>query len=190
MYAFAFFVGNLVKPTFGGKGKSNDNIVKLKFVRAAVSSGAGGPVLSPAAAKPTVITVLDREPQEIDIGADRVAQSARLIFSEIDKKYYLVLHLKGYISEDTGKRCLGGEANCGNNVYLQQFVEIQEFNFDTGKLKLILCGFHEATLMCQSAFKRIYPEKRNVLKYTTVSGIDGFDGTRKEAPKVVIQAIK
>jgi len=28
-----------------------------------------------------------------------------------------------------------------------------------------------------------------VMKYTTVSGIDGFDGTRKEAPKAVIKAI-
>jgi thioredoxin reductase (NADPH) len=27
------------------------------------------------------------------------------------------------------------------------------------------------------------------LKYTTVSGINGFDGTRKEAPKAVVKAI-
>jgi thioredoxin reductase (NADPH) len=27
----------------------------------------------------------------------------------------------------------------------------------------------------QSAFKRIYPDKKNVLKYTTVSGINGFE---------------
>jgi thioredoxin reductase (NADPH) len=27
------------------------------------------------------------------------------------------------------------------------------------------------------------------LKYTTVSGVDGFDGTRKEAPKAVVKAI-
>jgi hypothetical protein len=26
-------------------------------------------------------------------------------------------------------------------------------------------------------------------KYTTVSGVDGFDGTRKEAPKAVVKAI-
>ena len=58
-----------------------------------------------------------------------------------------------------------------------------------GKLKLILCGFHEATLMCQSAFKRIFPDKKYVMKYTTVGGIDGFDGTRKEAPKAVVKAI-
>ena len=67
---------------------------------------------------------------------------------------------------------------------------IGDVNTYPGKLKLILCGFHEATLMCQSAFKRIYPDKKSVLKYTTVTGIDGFDGTRKEALKATIKAIK
>ena len=66
---------------------------------------------------------------------------------------------------------------------------IGDVNTYEGKLKLILCGFHEATLMCQSAYKIINPGKKYVLKYTTVSGIDGFDGTRKEAPKPVVQAI-
>lgn len=51
---------------------------------------------------------------------------------------------------------------------------IGDVNTYPGKLKLILCGFHEATLMVQSAFKRIYPDKNNVLKYTTVNGINGF----------------
>lgn len=51
---------------------------------------------------------------------------------------------------------------------------IGDINTYEGKLKLILCGFHEATLMVQSAFKRIYPNKNLVLKYTTVSGVNGF----------------
>ena len=67
---------------------------------------------------------------------------------------------------------------------------IGDVNTYPGKLKLILCGFHEATLMCQSAFKRIYPEKRNVLKYTTVSGISGFDGSEKKAAKSTIKTIE
>ncbi|WP_420570669.1 NAD(P)/FAD-dependent oxidoreductase [Kordia sp.] len=66
---------------------------------------------------------------------------------------------------------------------------IGDVNTYPGKLKLILCGFHEATLMCQSAYQRIFPDKKYVMKYTTVSGIDGFDGTRKEAPKAVVKAI-
>jgi len=66
---------------------------------------------------------------------------------------------------------------------------IGDVNIYPGKLKLILCGFHEATLMCQSVYNRINPGKKYVLKYTTVSGIDGFDGTRKEAEKAVVKAI-
>jgi len=52
---------------------------------------------------------------------------------------------------------------------------VGDINQYEGKLKLILCGFHEATIMVQSAFKRIYPNKNNVLKYTTVNGIQGFE---------------
>lgn len=66
---------------------------------------------------------------------------------------------------------------------------IGDVNIYPEKLKLILCGFHEATLMCQAAYRIINPGKKYVLKYTTVSGIDGFDGSRKEAPKAVVQAI-
>lgn len=51
---------------------------------------------------------------------------------------------------------------------------IGDVNTYPGKLKLILCGFHEGTLMVQSAFKRIYPNKNLVLKYTTVNGVTGF----------------
>ena len=67
---------------------------------------------------------------------------------------------------------------------------IGDVNTYPGKLKLILCGFHEATLMCQSAYKRIFPDKRYVMKYTTVGGVEGFDGSKKEAPKAVVKAIE
>ena len=67
---------------------------------------------------------------------------------------------------------------------------IGDVNTYPGKLKLILCGFHEATLMCQSVYQKLNPGKKYVLKYTTVSGIDGFDGTRKEAEKAVVKAIE
>lgn len=67
---------------------------------------------------------------------------------------------------------------------------IGDVNTYPGKLKLILCGFHEATLMCQAAYQILNPGKKYVLKYTTVSGVDGFDGTRKEAPKQVVKAIE
>ncbi|HTO36370.1 MAG TPA: NAD(P)/FAD-dependent oxidoreductase [Flavobacterium sp.] len=67
---------------------------------------------------------------------------------------------------------------------------IGDVNIYPGKLKLILCGFHEATLMCQSIYNMLNPGKKYVLKYTTVSGVDGFDGTRKEAEKAVVKAIQ
>jgi thioredoxin reductase (NADPH) len=51
---------------------------------------------------------------------------------------------------------------------------IGDVNTYENKLKLILCGFHEGTLAVQSAFARIHPEKKNVLKYTTVNGVQGF----------------
>jgi thioredoxin reductase (NADPH) len=51
---------------------------------------------------------------------------------------------------------------------------VGDINTYEGKLKLILCGFHEATIAVQSAFKRIYPDKKLVLKYTTVNGVNGF----------------
>lgn len=51
---------------------------------------------------------------------------------------------------------------------------IGDINNYEGKLKLILCGFHEATLMVQSAFKKVYPDKKLSFKYTTVMGVEGF----------------
>jgi thioredoxin reductase (NADPH) len=51
---------------------------------------------------------------------------------------------------------------------------IGDINTYPGKLKLILCGFHEATLMCQAAFRIVNPEKKLSFKYTTVTGVPGF----------------
>jgi thioredoxin reductase (NADPH) len=51
---------------------------------------------------------------------------------------------------------------------------IGDINTYAGKLKLILCGFHEATMMVQSAFKIVHPNKKLSFKYTTVTGIDGL----------------
>ena len=50
---------------------------------------------------------------------------------------------------------------------------IGDINQYEGKLKLILCGFHEATLAVQSCYKRIFPDRKLVLKYTTVMGAPG-----------------
>ncbi len=83
---------------------------------------------------------------------------------------------------------LGPIAGWGLNID-KNAIEVDTFDYSTnvpgiyavgdintypGKLKLILCGFHEATLMVQSAYKRINPEKKLSLKYTTVNGVEGF----------------
>ena len=52
---------------------------------------------------------------------------------------------------------------------------IGDINTYEGKLKLILCGFHEATLAVHGAYKIIYPDKKKSLKYTTIQGVTGFD---------------
>lgn len=52
---------------------------------------------------------------------------------------------------------------------------IGDINTYPGKLKLILCGFHEGTLMVQSAFKYIYPDQKLSFKYTTVTGVQTFE---------------
>ncbi|MDP2187070.1 MAG: NAD(P)/FAD-dependent oxidoreductase [Sphingobacteriaceae bacterium] len=51
---------------------------------------------------------------------------------------------------------------------------IGDINTYPGKLKLILCGFHEAALMAQTAFKLVYPDQKLSFKYTTVNGVNAF----------------
>ncbi|MBK6861238.1 MAG: NAD(P)/FAD-dependent oxidoreductase [Saprospiraceae bacterium] len=51
---------------------------------------------------------------------------------------------------------------------------IGDINNYPGKLKLILCGFHEATLTMQSAYKILNEGKKPSFKYTTVTGINNL----------------
>lgn len=51
---------------------------------------------------------------------------------------------------------------------------VGDVNTYPGKLKLILCGFHETTMAVQAAYKIINPGKRFTMKYTTVQGIQAF----------------
>ena len=66
---------------------------------------------------------------------------------------------------------------------------IGDVNTYPGKLKLILCGFHEATIAVQYAYNIIHPDKRYVMKYTTVNGVTGFDGNTKKADATVVKSI-
>ena len=51
----------------------------------------------------------------------------------------------------------------------QGIFAIGDINTYPGKLKLILCGFHEAALMAQAAVHIVFPEKKVVFQYTTSS---------------------
>lgn len=83
---------------------------------------------------------------------------------------------------------LGPIANWGLNID-KSAIEVDTFDYSTniegiyaigdintypGKLKLILCGFHEGALMVQSAFKYVYPDQKLSFKYTTVYGVNAF----------------
>lgn len=57
---------------------------------------------------------------------------------------------------------------------IDRIYAIGDINTYPGKLKLILCGFHEAALMVQSAFKYVYPDQKLSFKYTTVYGVNAF----------------
>lgn len=52
----------------------------------------------------------------------------------------------------------------------ERIYAIGDINTYPGKIKLILCGFHEAALMAQSAFKYVFPDQKLSFKYTTVYG--------------------
>jgi thioredoxin reductase (NADPH) len=78
---------------------------------------------------------------------------------------------------------LGPVANWGLNV-AEDVIPVDTAAFETnvpgifaigdistypGKIKLILCGFHEAALMAQKAYHYVFPDKRLVFQYTTSS---------------------
>src|SRR6266705_3712092 len=46
---------------------------------------------------------------------------------------------------------------------------VGDINWYPGKIKLILCGFHEAALMAQRAYHYVFPDKKLVFQYTTSS---------------------
>ncbi|NUM32523.1 MAG: NAD(P)/FAD-dependent oxidoreductase [Bacteroidetes bacterium] len=54
---------------------------------------------------------------------------------------------------------------------IQGIYSIGDISHYPSKLRLILSGFYEATIMAHSAYKYIYPEKKLSVSYSTVKGI-------------------
>jgi thioredoxin reductase (NADPH) len=78
---------------------------------------------------------------------------------------------------------LGPVANWGLNLH-ENLVPVDTAKFETnhrgifaigdintypGKLKLILCGFHEGALAAQRVHHYVYPDKKLLFQYTTTS---------------------
>jgi thioredoxin reductase (NADPH) len=78
---------------------------------------------------------------------------------------------------------LGPVANWGLNLH-ENLIQVDTARFESsepgifaigdivtypGKVKLILCGFHEGALMAQAVYRIVYPDKRLVFQYTTSS---------------------
>lgn len=67
------------------------------------------------------------------------------------------------------------EVNTENySTNIEGVYAIGDINTYKNKLKLILCGFHEAALMSHSAYKYIHPGVKYTMKYTTVNGVNSF----------------
>jgi thioredoxin reductase (NADPH) len=79
---------------------------------------------------------------------------------------------------------LGPVANWGLKLKDDELIEVETASFETnvpgifaigdintypGKLKLILCGFHEGALMAQKAHRYVFPDKKLTFQYTTSS---------------------
>lgn len=79
---------------------------------------------------------------------------------------------------------LGPVADWGLKLKDDELIEVDTESFETnvpgifaigdintypGKLKLILCGFHEGALMAQKAHRYVFPDKKLTFQYTTSS---------------------
>ena len=79
---------------------------------------------------------------------------------------------------------LGPVADWGLTLNDKDLIEVETASFETnlpgifaigdintypGKLKLILCGFHEGALMAQKAHRYVFPDKKLTFQYTTSS---------------------
>ncbi|TAH10469.1 MAG: NAD(P)/FAD-dependent oxidoreductase [Curvibacter sp.] len=107
----------------------------------------------------TELQVLDSEGQTRALRADQV-----LVFLGVSPKMGPIAEW-GLAMER--KQLEVNTENFGTNV--PGIFAVGDINNYPGKKKLIVCGFHEATLAAYGAMPFIFPEKKVMLQYTTTS---------------------
>ena len=110
-------------------------------------------------------------------------QKIETVLIENNKKEAIELKVDSVLAFFGLKMELGPIVNWGLNLDNKTII-VDTCNFETnekgifavgdicsypGKLKLILCGFHEAALAAQECFKRAKPDERYVFRFTTSS---------------------
>jgi pyruvate/2-oxoglutarate dehydrogenase complex dihydrolipoamide dehydrogenase (E3) component len=102
---------------------------------------------------------------------------------ELVKRYQVQLQVgrvqqsidQGTVIEEKGKYASSVNHALDYQTNIPGIFAVGDVNTYPGKLKLILCGFHEATLAIQSCYKIINPDKKYTMKYSTVQGVQGFE---------------
>jgi thioredoxin reductase (NADPH) len=128
-----------------------DGVMDLRFGQVSALHGDGGAL--------TGITMLDAQKQPQEIPCDKM-----LPFFGLTMKlgpvaeFGLNLH-ENLIPVDTEKF----------ETSQSGIFAIGDINHYPGKLKLILSGFHEAALMAQAVFPRVFPNEKLRFQYTTAS---------------------
>ena len=107
----------------------------------------------------TALQILDAEGQTRALPADQL-----LVFLGVSPKMGPIADW-GLAMER--KQVEVNTENFGTNV--PGIFAVGDINNYPGKKKLILCGFHEATLAAYGAMPFIFPEKKVMLQYTTTS---------------------
>ena len=105
------------------------------------------------------VMVKDRDGQELEIATTRVLPFFGLTMKLGPVANWGINLERNLIPVDTAKFQTSEEG----------IFAIGDINTYPGKIKLILCGFHEAALMSQAIHYIVYPDKRLVFQYTTSS---------------------
>ena len=136
--------------------KKMRGLVEAGKVRLALGQVSG---LRGEAGQVTHAIVKDKDGKEIELAASRILPFFGLTMKLGPVAHWGINLLENLIPVDTARF----------ETSEPGIFAIGDINTYPGKLKLILCGFHEAALMAQAAVHIVFPEKKVVFQYTTSS---------------------